>query len=97
MNHMHWSITGRTFVMEDVADNEIVRLGSREIWEFHNTGGGMMHRMSMPQIMWGDADKVDYPIGVPKKIIFNNSSSRLHPMHIHGVFFQVLERNQVSN
>ena len=48
MNHMQWSINGRTFEMEDVADDEIVRLGSREIWQFHNTGGGMMHMMNMP-------------------------------------------------
>jgi FtsP/CotA-like multicopper oxidase with cupredoxin domain len=48
MNHMQWSINGRTFEMEDVADDEIVRLGSREIWQFHNTGGGMMRMMNMP-------------------------------------------------
>jgi FtsP/CotA-like multicopper oxidase with cupredoxin domain len=48
MNHMQWSINGRTFEMEDVARDEIVRLGSKEIWEFHNTGGGMMHMMNMP-------------------------------------------------
>ena len=36
--------------MEDVANDEIVRLGSLEVWEFNNTGGGMdmMHRMNMP-------------------------------------------------
>jgi len=33
--------------MEDVADDEIVQLGSKEIWEFHNTDSGMMH-MNMP-------------------------------------------------
>ncbi len=33
---------GRVFQMEDVADNEIVQLGSKEIWEFNNTGAGMM-------------------------------------------------------
>jgi FtsP/CotA-like multicopper oxidase with cupredoxin domain len=48
MNHMQWSINGRTFEMEDVARDEIVQLGSKEIWEFHNTGGGMMHMMNMP-------------------------------------------------
>jgi FtsP/CotA-like multicopper oxidase with cupredoxin domain len=48
MNHMQWSINGRTFKMEDVAADEIVRRGSKEIWEFHNTGGRMMHMMNMP-------------------------------------------------
>jgi FtsP/CotA-like multicopper oxidase with cupredoxin domain len=31
--------------MEEVADDEIVGLDTAEIWEFNNTGGGMM---SMP-------------------------------------------------
>lgn len=48
MNHMQWSINGRTFEMEDVAHDEIVRLGTSEIWEFHNAGTGMMHMMNMP-------------------------------------------------
>jgi FtsP/CotA-like multicopper oxidase with cupredoxin domain len=51
MNHMQWAINGRTFEMEGVADNEIVRLGSKEIWEFHNTGGGMMNMMNLPHPM----------------------------------------------
>jgi FtsP/CotA-like multicopper oxidase with cupredoxin domain len=48
MQHMQWSINGRVFQMEDVADDEIVQLDSKEIWEFHNTGGGMMRMMDMP-------------------------------------------------
>lgn len=48
MRHMQWSINGRVFQMEDVADDEVVQLGSKEIWEFNNTGGGMMHMMNMP-------------------------------------------------
>jgi FtsP/CotA-like multicopper oxidase with cupredoxin domain len=48
MNHMQWSINGRIFQMQDVAKDEIVSLGSMEIWEFNNTGGGMMHMMNMP-------------------------------------------------
>ena len=48
MRRMQWSINGRVFQMEDVADDEIVQLGSKEIWEFNNTGGGMMRMMNMP-------------------------------------------------
>jgi FtsP/CotA-like multicopper oxidase with cupredoxin domain len=48
MRHMQWTINGRVFQMEDVADDEIVQLGSKEIWEFNNSGGGMMHMMNMP-------------------------------------------------
>ena len=48
MQHMQWSINNRIFQMEEVADDEIVNLGTKEIWEFHNTGGGRMHMMNMP-------------------------------------------------
>ena len=51
MQHMQWSINGRVFQMEDVAQDEMVRLGSKEIWEFSNTGGGMMRMMDMPHPM----------------------------------------------
>ena len=47
----------------------------------------------MNRQLWPDADKVNYPLVVLQKVTFKNSSSRLHPMHIHGVFFRVLERN----
>lgn len=45
MQHMQWTINGRLFQMEEVADDEMVGLDTTEIWEFNNTGGGMM---SMP-------------------------------------------------
>jgi FtsP/CotA-like multicopper oxidase with cupredoxin domain len=48
MRHMQWSINGRIFEMEDVASDEVVQLGSKEIWEFNNIGGGMMHMMNLP-------------------------------------------------
>jgi len=48
MRHMQWTINGRVFQMEDVAENEIVQLGSSEIWEFDNTGRKMMQMMDMP-------------------------------------------------
>ena len=43
MRHMQWTINGRVFQMEEVADDEMVQLDSTEIWEFNNTGGGMMN------------------------------------------------------
>jgi blue copper oxidase len=45
LRRMQWSINGRVFQMNDVAADEIVQLGTTEIWEFYNTEGGMM---SMP-------------------------------------------------
>ena len=68
MQGMIHTINGRVFEMDAVANNEIVRLGDLEVWEFVNLeggrGGGMgMMNMEMP-----------------------------HPMHMHGVQFQVVER-----
>ena len=67
--HMVGLINGRTFEIESVAPDEVVRLGDLEVWEFANLGGGMgmMGGGSLP-----------------------------HPMHVHGVQFQVLERRLVN-
>jgi len=50
MRHMNWTINGRTFQMQAVADDEKVRMNTREVWEFINEGGGMgmMGGMNMP-------------------------------------------------
>lgn len=62
MGHMRWGINGRSFEMEGVADDEIVKLDTLEVWEFANDASmGMMGMMA-------------------------------HPMHIHGLQFQVIER-----
>ena len=60
------TLNGRTFVMDEVAGDEKVRLGDLEIWEFYNSEGGGMGMMG--------------------------GGGHPHPMHIHGVQFQVLER-----
>ena len=56
-------------------------------------GGELGIGWGMNQKLWPDSDTAAFQLGTPQKIVFNNSSSRLHPMHIHGVFFRVLERN----
>lgn len=50
MRHMTGTINGRTFQMEAVAEDEIVRLGTNEIWEIVNVpaGGHMMGMMNQP-------------------------------------------------
>ena len=63
MGHMQWGINGRRFEMEGVADDEVVKLGALEVWEFVNDASmGMMGMMA-------------------------------HPMHIHGLQFQIIERS----
>jgi FtsP/CotA-like multicopper oxidase with cupredoxin domain len=65
---MTGTLNGRTFVMDEVAGDEKVRLGDLEIWEFYNAERGMGGMGMM------------------------GSSGHPHPMHIHNVQFQVLER-----
>ncbi len=63
MGMMEWGINGRSFEMEGVADDEIVKLDTLEVWEFVNDASmGMMGMMA-------------------------------HPIHIHGLQFQILERS----
>jgi len=46
---MRWSLNGRLFEMEGVANDEVVRLGTTEVWEFVNEAGmGMMGSMPHP-------------------------------------------------
>jgi uncharacterized membrane protein YsdA (DUF1294 family) len=45
MQHMTGSINGRSFVMDEVASDETVRLGELEIWEFSDLSGGGMGMM----------------------------------------------------
>ncbi len=64
---MRWSLNGRTFEMEAVADDEIVQLGDLEIWQFANRAGGGMGMGMM-------------------------NESLPHPMHVHGMQYQIVER-----
>ena len=68
---MGWTLNGRTFEMEAVSQDEIVKLGDLEVWEFENrigSGMGMMGGMSLP-----------------------------HPMHVHALQYQVIERKISSS
>jgi FtsP/CotA-like multicopper oxidase with cupredoxin domain len=69
MRNMQWLLNGRVFEMEGVAENEVVRLGALEAWEFVNeeNPNEMMERMGMA-----------------------------HPMHIHGVQFQVVGHDMLA-
>lgn len=54
VNGMRWGLNGRVYEMGSVADDEIVRLNTTEIWEFANTGSmGMMGAMPHPMHMHG--------------------------------------------
>jgi FtsP/CotA-like multicopper oxidase with cupredoxin domain len=63
MQDMAWTLNGRVFEMQEVAQEEQMPLGELNLWEFANLPGqGMM------------------------------ADFMAHPMHIHGVQFQVVDR-----
>jgi FtsP/CotA-like multicopper oxidase with cupredoxin domain len=52
--HMRWTINGRTYQHDEVAEEEIVRLGNTEVWAFENLGGmGMMGAQPHPMHVHG--------------------------------------------
>ncbi len=91
---MNWTINGRLFEMDVVADDEKVRFGDTELWELANlmaapapvAAGGMAgmdhggHGASTP-----DA-------ATPATAQMPMRDFMAHPVHLHGVHFQVLDR-----
>ncbi len=54
-----WSLNGRQFEMTEVAEEEIIKRGSIEVWEFVNRGGGGgMSSLPHPMHMHGESFKV---------------------------------------
>ena len=54
MGHMRLGLNGRMFEMQDVARDEVVRLGTTEVWEFVNEASmGMMGGMPHPMHVHG--------------------------------------------
>ena len=82
--------TAKRFIPARLFDNAPVL----KEWDLNAIRGGKFGiGWSMNRRLWPQADTAAVQLGKPYKVVFNNSSTRLHPMHIHGVFFRVLERN----
>ena len=64
MRHMRGVINGRTFAMEDVAREEMVAMGTSEIWEFVNGGGHMGMNVPHPMHLHGLQFKILKRAGV---------------------------------
>lgn len=59
---MHLSLNGRVFEMERVSDDEVVQLGSTEVWQFVNEAsmgmmGGMPHPMHVHGVQFRVVDR----------------------------------------
>ncbi|MFA6901766.1 MAG: multicopper oxidase domain-containing protein [Gallionellaceae bacterium] len=64
--HMQWRLNGRVFEMEEVADDEIVKLGTTEIWQFINEAtmgmmGGMPHPMHVHGVQFRVVERLVHP------------------------------------
>lgn len=74
--------------------NVFSKVTPSKTWDLDAIRGGKFGiGWAMNRLLWPNSDTADIPMGQPQKIVFRNNSSRLHPMHIHGTFFRVLERN----
>jgi FtsP/CotA-like multicopper oxidase with cupredoxin domain len=74
LNGMQWLINGRTFEMNAVADDELVKIGTTEVWEFLNekNPGQMMDPNGMPHPF--------HIHGVQFNMIERTALSNLQPM-----------------
>lgn len=80
-----WSLNGRSFEMDAVADDEIVQANTLEVWEFINV------------VNEGETDAMEgghagHDMGNMNMGEVKTEDQMAHPMHIHGVQFQILER-----
>ena len=56
-------------------------------------GGAYGIQWTIDNNAWPDSEKYELEEGKFYRLRFNNKSSRLHPMHLHGQFFKVIARN----
>jgi FtsP/CotA-like multicopper oxidase with cupredoxin domain len=98
---MNWTINGRTFVMDEVAEDEKVRFGDTEIWELANlmappaaASGGMggMAGMDHGQMQEGNGAMEGMAMGGGMAMQGGMRDFMAHPVHLHGIQFQVLGR-----
>lgn len=87
MEHMQWTINGRTWEPTGVSEEETVKLGTVEIWELINGSGGMMGGSGgmMDDHGMMDDDGMMHGGGMMMQMP--------HPVHLHQVQFNVLERD----
>ena len=63
---MQWGLNGRVFEMDEVADDEIVKLGTTEVWQFVNEAsmgmmGGMPHPIHVHGVQYRVIDRRVHP------------------------------------
>jgi FtsP/CotA-like multicopper oxidase with cupredoxin domain len=91
MDHMEWTINGNTWEPREATEQETVKLNTTEIWELVNSGGGMMGGGMMGgDGMMGNGEMMG---GNDEGSGMGNMMQMPHPIHIHQVQFNILERD----
>lgn len=91
MDHMEWTINGNTWEPREATEQETVKLNTTEIWELVNSGGGMMGGGMMGgDGMMGNGEMMG---GNDEDSGMGNMMQMPHPIHIHQVQFNILERD----
>ncbi|SRX55074.1 multicopper oxidase family protein [Aequorivita sp. CIP111184] len=78
---MKWTINGRTYNGMEVADDEIVKLNTTEIWRINNGGNISIEGQNDGGGMMGNNRGMGNMMQMP------------HPVHIHQLQFNIINRN----
>ncbi len=78
---MKWTINGRTYNGNEVADDEIVKLNTTEVWRINNGGNISSGNRNNGGGMMGNGRGMGNMMQMP------------HPVHIHQLQFNIVNRN----
>jgi len=88
-NAMNWTINGRRYVMDEVAEDERVRFNDTEVWEFVNQ---MDATAAAASGMAGMDHGAHMQHGAAAMPASSMKDFMAHPVHLHGIQFQVVDR-----
>lgn len=91
---MNWTINGRTFEMDAVADDEKVRFGDTELWELVNLMAAPAPVAAGGMAVMDHSSHADHGASTPDPASAQATMRDFmaHPVHLHGVHFQVVDR-----
>ncbi|MEO6902661.1 MAG: multicopper oxidase family protein [Bacteroidia bacterium] len=78
---MKWTINGRTYNGNEVADDEIVKVNTTEVWRINNGGEISIENQNDGGGMMGNNQGMGNMMQMP------------HPVHIHQLQFNIVNRN----
>jgi len=85
---MKWTINGRTYNGMEVADDEIVKLNTTEVWRMNNGGKISTENQNNGRGMMGNKNGM-----MRNGRGMENMMQMPHPVHIHQLQFNIINRN----